>query len=1171
MTGLKRVSFFKDGDVNFSGVSLTITERKFRTYEQLVTELNKKVPLTNGVRTITTPMGFHKIRDVDELENGKKYICSSNKRIKRLDYENISKKSDFKVPRRPLSKNDYQPFKNKDGLFKSRKKIKKLNLISKLNSNNIVGIVLTNRVTDLEEVINDASEAFGYQVTSLFTLQGKKITSLYDLFSGGDTYIADIHATISSLDNLPLPFKSSSAPGLKTNGPSLNNASKLTSTSKVEETALPVDRKETLWLITIRTSNVPDASSDHSVYITLYGSHGNTGKFKLGLPLHTKMYYQDTVNETEIMLKDVGSLYKLRIGHEENGTAVGWHLDYVLLTNLMSNKEYLFNCNRWLSREKGDGEVERELPLFKNGKLRFSVHQYAVKIHNGQKENGCTNNDVYIKVEGENGDTGNRLLNIKDRVQAFRSGNVSIFEIEAVDLGILKSITIWLDHQVDDKDWFVEQVIVEDLTSDKIYYFPVKRKLVKGKSKIQIKPQNNAKTEIEVVEESSKIEEQNEIELSLIQNTSDQKDPKNKKKLKKKLSKQNKKNEENETHEESSSEYRIARHLQSVCEVVLISKLSGKSLCYNRKKSKLHASGEENFCCRWLILDVNNVSTKHLFSTFSNGYISMDDSNVTFNLGSPGLLNEFLLIISDDNTCIFESVVHNGSYLRSDENGNISITTDVTSDSAKFQCFMKDVIRDKMEVQLISHYDGSLLADVSSKPAFVIEDNKNDEKSTFVISTFNDSNSSSMITLKNKESDNLIVVKNNSAVILKKTNPSDIQCRLKFHKNGDIFQFESTSVPNQYLSKDEKTSQLVSTSNSKTVNAKFILKVLKGGDFIPFDLEESCNVQDAHDDDDAHDGEHSDSQYEGEDDALLYRDENYFSPISESSQSNSSDDGSETENEDNGKQGANDEENNKSLDQGDEVSSDNEIQKQSADESEERSLTNNGDDESTKFTNIDEKSNVEESNQSSDKNNDEENGRSTPQNNKVNQDTLDDESDDENENINVSSEEESTRIDHTNNEDINNDETYKKNENDDAEGKNNESELNNNEEESFMDPTVEDLAGSIVLFIVNEVLNDIKDINKSFEITDNNFLSSKDDNENFENPIESIARGIVQSVFDFAVNSVTGIDSVDYENKENNQNQVYDFAMEDVARDIIINLADDVITNSDVEEEEHKE
>ena len=176
MTSLKKVSFFKDGDVNFSGVNLTITGRRFQTLEQLVTELNRKVPLTNGVRTITTPMGFHKINDLNELENGKKYVCSSNRHIKKLDYEHLNKKSEFKVPRRPLSKKGYQPFKKNDAdLFKSRQKIKKVNLISKLDSNNIMGIVLTNRVKYLEEVINDASEVFGCRVSGLFTIQGKKV------------------------------------------------------------------------------------------------------------------------------------------------------------------------------------------------------------------------------------------------------------------------------------------------------------------------------------------------------------------------------------------------------------------------------------------------------------------------------------------------------------------------------------------------------------------------------------------------------------------------------------------------------------------------------------------------------------------------------------------------------------------------------------------------------------------------------------------------------------------------------------------------------------------------------------------------------------------------------------------------------------------------------------
>lgn len=47
-----------------------------------------------------------------------------------------------------------------------------------------------------------------------------------------------------------------------------------------------------------------------------------------------------------------------------------------------TNKEYSFDCNEWLSREKTDGEIVREFAMKKDGDEKKPPSKLAIKIFN---------------------------------------------------------------------------------------------------------------------------------------------------------------------------------------------------------------------------------------------------------------------------------------------------------------------------------------------------------------------------------------------------------------------------------------------------------------------------------------------------------------------------------------------------------------------------------------------------------------------------------------------------------------------------------------------------------------------------------------------------------------------------------------------------------------------
>ena len=81
-----KVKFYRNGDINFGGVEVCISNQRYRSLEALVQDLNEKMNLPRGVRAIYTPGGVTRISSIHEFEQGSCYVCSSKQRIKKMDY-----------------------------------------------------------------------------------------------------------------------------------------------------------------------------------------------------------------------------------------------------------------------------------------------------------------------------------------------------------------------------------------------------------------------------------------------------------------------------------------------------------------------------------------------------------------------------------------------------------------------------------------------------------------------------------------------------------------------------------------------------------------------------------------------------------------------------------------------------------------------------------------------------------------------------------------------------------------------------------------------------------------------------------------------------------------------------------------------------------------------------
>ncbi|CAH8628711.1 unnamed protein product [Schistosoma margrebowiei] len=182
-----------------------------------------------------------------------------------------------------------------------------------------------------------------------------------------------------------------------------------------------------------------------------------------------------------------------------------------LLPGSMPTYEISFPCMKWLSRFKSDGSLVREIAapgtqlpdqaprlgrilkvypldittLFQQEE-RAPVIQYQVITKTGKLWNSGMNNTtkVNILIQGDRGDTGTRILwnDEISKMNAFSRGKTTSFNVEAVFLGRLKSLTIWLEsdnngneqnttttttnttHNNNNNNWYLEYVIIQQLS-----------------------------------------------------------------------------------------------------------------------------------------------------------------------------------------------------------------------------------------------------------------------------------------------------------------------------------------------------------------------------------------------------------------------------------------------------------------------------------------------------------------------------------------------------------------------------------------------------------------------------------------------------------------------------------------------------------------------------------
>ncbi|KAM6444396.1 oxygen-regulated protein 1 [Rhynochetos jubatus] len=470
----KRICFYKSGDPQFNGIKMVINNRSYKTFDALLDSLSKRVPLPFGVRNISTPKGRHSITNLEDLEDGKSYICSHQRKMKPINLEQASKKPLPWQISRPVSARRRAvqlARENEDGFGHRESKIttpKKMLVFKNGDVKLRRTIVLGKKNTQTFEAFLDyMSELMQYPVVKLYTVDGRKVPNLQALVLCSGAVVAAGRE----------PFKPSNYDSLEYSRP----AKLLGTANRVFPKANTKSESENTrkWKVSVLTSDMPSAATSSKVYITLYGDRSSSGPIFLDGE-KGKLFQRGNEDIFTVDTGNIGHLYKIRIGHTNSGNSPAWHCEEVQLLNLFSGEQFTFPAHRWLAWDQADGEISMELPVLHQGQPILPVTDYEVHVTTGELWNAGTEADVYISVYGERGDTGSRQLLRSQKAKKFLKGQTDIFTVEAVHLGHLYKIVIGHNGLGSGNGWYLDKVVIKDPITDLDYTFLCHRWLDQG-------------------------------------------------------------------------------------------------------------------------------------------------------------------------------------------------------------------------------------------------------------------------------------------------------------------------------------------------------------------------------------------------------------------------------------------------------------------------------------------------------------------------------------------------------------------------------------------------------------------------------------------------------------------------------------------------------------------
>uniref|UniRef100_A0A3Q2V469 Lipoxygenase homology PLAT domains 1a n=1 Tax=Haplochromis burtoni TaxID=8153 RepID=A0A3Q2V469_HAPBU len=254
------------------------------------------------------------------------------------------------------------------------------------------------------------------------------------------------------------------------------------------EATLGLEQKmSTTYTVRIKTGDKKYGGTDANVFMILYGTKDDTIINLKASKTHKNKFERGMIDVFTVEAVDLGPLKKLRIGHDNNGSA-GWFLDWVEIDAPSLGQKLHFPCGRWLDRGEDDGAIVRE--LFPNPLQTefYTPVPYEIKIFTSDVFGAGTDADVFIILYGRDAvctQQKSLCVNKRERRMYFERGAEDMFIVELEDVGdVIEKIRIGHDNRGVNPGWHLDRVEIRRLLrkgkGSETVIFPCERWLAKS-------------------------------------------------------------------------------------------------------------------------------------------------------------------------------------------------------------------------------------------------------------------------------------------------------------------------------------------------------------------------------------------------------------------------------------------------------------------------------------------------------------------------------------------------------------------------------------------------------------------------------------------------------------------------------------------------------------------
>uniref|UniRef100_A0A673ZXJ7 Lipoxygenase homology PLAT domains 1 n=1 Tax=Salmo trutta TaxID=8032 RepID=A0A673ZXJ7_SALTR len=232
---------------------------------------------------------------------------------------------------------------------------------------------------------------------------------------------------------------------------------------------------------TVSTAMDPDASTTARVYVIVMGPNDiETERLWLDLPEGKKSFAAGTMENFQCYGTDVREIKRVELGHNGATPESCWLVDELSVAVPTKGIKYIFQCKCWLAKDRGDGLTGRLFNVLDANSINI-VRKiiYVATVITGDTQDAGTDTNIFLSVFGANGSTEEMLLpKNEDR---FERGQEDTFNLEIDDIAPLKKIRVRIDGSGSRPDWFLDRIVMHNLTTEEVSVFTNENWLSKTK------------------------------------------------------------------------------------------------------------------------------------------------------------------------------------------------------------------------------------------------------------------------------------------------------------------------------------------------------------------------------------------------------------------------------------------------------------------------------------------------------------------------------------------------------------------------------------------------------------------------------------------------------------------------------------------------------------------